>query len=64
MFFVGVYCYIRNFFCVGFYNSGVFTGRDVKYFKIILLEVLEGVRKILISDSVYYEGIYLIFINN
>lgn len=42
MFFVGVYCYIRNFFCVGFYNSGVFTGRDVKYFKIILLEVLEG----------------------
>lgn len=57
MFFVGVYCYIRNFFCVGFYNSGVFTGRDVKYFKIILLEVL-------ISDNVYYEGIYLIFINN
>lgn len=54
---VGVHCYTRNSPCVGSHNSGVSTGRDVKYSKITLSEAS-------ISDNVHHEGIYSISINN
>lgn len=42
---VGVHCYTRNSPCVGPHNSGVSTGRDVKYTKITLSEASEGGEK-------------------
>lgn len=42
---VGVHCYTRNSTCVGSHNSGVSTGRDVKYSKITLSEASEGGEK-------------------
>lgn len=64
MFPVGVHCYTRNSPCVGPHNSGVSTGRDVKYSKITLSEASEGGEKDINKDNVHHEGIYSVSINN